>query len=112
MYRYTLSAKLGLAEDREKVYIEALDNEKKKRKRGRPFTGELRAEEGIGMLFFSLYKVQKAGEPQGGKEAAKEREALEKVSRAEARIALKTQEELGGSTKAWRSSCESWSMKS
>jgi hypothetical protein len=86
----TLSAKLGLAGDREKGYIEALDKEKKKRKRGRPFTEELRAEEGIGMLSFNHSKVQKARELQGAKEAAKDREALEKVSRAEARTALKT----------------------
>lgn len=87
----TLSAKLRLAEEREKGYVGALDDEKKKRKRGRPFTEELRAEEGVGMLFFSPSKVQKARELQDAKEAAKEREALEKVSRAEARAALKTQ---------------------
>jgi len=90
----TFSAKLRLAEDREKGYVEALGNEKKKRKRGRPFTEELRAEEGVGVLFFSPSKVQKARELQDAKEAAKEREALEKVSRAEARAALKTQKNL------------------
>jgi hypothetical protein len=34
----TLSTKLKLAEDREKSYLEALNSEKKKRKRGQPFT--------------------------------------------------------------------------
>lgn len=90
----TLSAKLKLTEDREKGYLEALNNEKKKRKRGKPFTEELRAEEGVGVLFFSPSKVQKARELQDAKEAAKERKAHEKVSRAEARAALKAQREL------------------
>ncbi|KAK0950226.1 hypothetical protein LTS01_025641, partial [Friedmanniomyces endolithicus] len=80
--------------DRERGHHEALDNEKKKRKRGQPFTEELRAEEGVGVLFFSPSKVQKARELQDAKEAAKEREAHEKVSRAEARAALKAQKGL------------------
>jgi hypothetical protein len=75
----TLSTKLKLAEDREKGYLEALDSENKKRKRGQPFTEELRAEQGVSVLFFSPYKVQKARELQDAKEAAKEREALDKV---------------------------------
>jgi hypothetical protein len=74
-----LSTKLKLAEDREKGYLEALDSENKKRKRGQPFTEELRAEQGVSVLFFSPYKVQKARELQDAKEAAKEREALDKV---------------------------------
>jgi hypothetical protein len=90
----TLSTRLKLAEDREKGYLEALDNNKKKRKRGQPFTEELRVEEGVGMLFFSPSKVQKARELQDAKEAAREREALGKISRAEARAALKAQKEL------------------
>jgi hypothetical protein len=90
----TLSAKLKLAEDREKGYLEALNSEKKKRKRGQPSTEELRAEEGIGVLFFSPSKVQKARELQDVKKAAREREALDKVSRAQARAASKVQKEL------------------
>lgn len=89
----TLSAKLKLAEDREKGYLKAFSNEKKKRKRGRPFTEELRAEEGVSILFFSPSKVQKARGLQDAKEATKEREALEKVSRAEARAVTKAQKE-------------------
>ncbi|KAK3620782.1 hypothetical protein LTR56_023194 [Elasticomyces elasticus] len=54
-----------------------------------PFTEELIAEGGVGVLFFSPSKVQKARELQDAKEAAKEREAPEKVSRTEARAALK-----------------------
>jgi hypothetical protein len=84
-----LSAKLKLAEDREKDYLEALDGEKKKRKRGQPFTEELRVEEGVTVLFFSPSKVQKTRELQDAKEAAKEREALEKVSRIEVRTCSK-----------------------
>ncbi len=57
-------------------YREALNNEIKKRKRGQPFTEEIRAEEGFSVLFFSPSKVQKARELQDTKEAAKEREAL------------------------------------
>ncbi|TKA25162.1 hypothetical protein B0A54_17677 [Friedmanniomyces endolithicus] len=90
----TLTAKLKLAEDRERGYLEALNNEKKKRKRGQPFTEELRAEEGVSVLFFSPSKVQKARELLDAKEAAKEREALEKVSRAEVGAALKAQKQL------------------
>jgi hypothetical protein len=90
----TLSTKLKLAEDREKSYLEALNSEKKKRKRGQPFTEELRAEEGVSGLFFSPSKVQKARELQDAKEAAKERKALDKVSRAEARASPKAQKEL------------------
>ena len=67
----TLSAKLQLAEHREKGYLEALSNEKKKRKRGQPITEELRAKDGVGMLFSSPSKVQEAGELQDAKEAAK-----------------------------------------
>jgi hypothetical protein len=89
-----MSAKLKLVEDREKGYLEALNSEKKKRKRGQPFTEELRAEEGVSMLFFSTSKVQKVRELQDAKEAAKEREALDKVSRAEARASSKAQKEL------------------
>ena len=89
-----MSAKLRLAEDREKGYFEALNGEKKRRKRGQPFTEELRVDEGIGALFFSPSKIRRARELQDAKEAAKEREALEKVSRAETRAAAKVQKEL------------------
>jgi hypothetical protein len=45
------------------------------------------------LLFFSPSKVQRARELQDAKEAAKEREALDKVSRAEARACSKAQRE-------------------
>ena len=90
----TLAAKLKLAEDREKGYLEALNKEKKKRKRGKPFTEELRAEEGVSVLFFSPSKVQKARELQDAKEAAKEHEAHKKISRAQARAGARAQKEL------------------
>jgi hypothetical protein len=68
----TLSAKL--TEDRGKGYLEAFNSEKKKkkRKRGQPFTEELRAEDGVSVLFFNPSKVQKARELQDAKEADKE----------------------------------------
>jgi hypothetical protein len=65
-----LSAKLKLAEDREKGYLEALNSEKKKKKRSQPFTEELRAEAGVSVLFFSPSKVQKARELQDTRETA------------------------------------------
>jgi hypothetical protein len=70
----TLSAKLKLTEDRGKGYLEAFNSEKKKkkRKRGQPFTEELRAEDGVSVLFFNPSKVQKARELQDAKEADKE----------------------------------------
>ena len=89
----TLSARLKLAEEREEGYLEALNNKKKKRKRRQPFTEELRVEEGVSMLFFSPSKVQRARELQDVKEAAKEQEARDKVSRAEARAVQKAQKE-------------------
>jgi len=89
----TFASRLRLAEEREKGYIEALNNEKKKRKRGQPFTEELRAEEGLSVLFFSPSKILRARELQDVKEAAKEQEARDKVSRAKARAAQKAQKE-------------------
>jgi hypothetical protein len=90
----TLSAKLKLAEGPEKGYLKALNSEKKNRKREQPFTEELRAEKGIGVLFFSPSKVQKARELQDVRKAARERETLDKVFRAQARAASKVQKEL------------------
>jgi hypothetical protein len=90
----TLSAKLKLVEDCEKGYLKDLNSEKKKKKRGQPFTEELGAEEGISVLFFSPSKVQKARELQDVKKTAREREALDKVSRAQARAASKVQKDL------------------
>lgn len=63
---------------------------RKKGKRGQAFTEELMLEGG-GAQFFSPSKVQRARELQDAKEAAKEREALKKVSRAEATVVLKVQ---------------------
>lgn len=60
----SLSAKLKLAEDLEKGYLEAFSTEKMKRNRNQPFTEELRAEEGVSVPFFSPSKVQKARELQ------------------------------------------------
>jgi len=89
----TFASRLRLAEEREKGYIEALNNKQKKRKRGQPFTEDLRAEEGLDVLFFSPSKILRARELQDVV-AAKEQEALDKVSRAEARASQKAQKEL------------------
>ncbi|KAK5004256.1 hypothetical protein LTR28_009161, partial [Elasticomyces elasticus] len=89
-----LSARLALSELRKKGYIEALDNEKKKRKRGKPFTEELRAEEGSGVVFFSPSKVKKTRYLQDAKEAAKEQETQDKLLKAQDRAAQKAHEEL------------------
>jgi hypothetical protein len=49
----TLSTELSLAREREQGYLETINNQKRKKKRGRPFTEDLRAEEGLSVLFFS-----------------------------------------------------------
>lgn len=90
----TFASRLELAEEREKGFIEALNNNKKKIKRGKSFTEDLRAEEGLGALFFSPSKILRARELQDVKEAAREQEASEKVLRAEARAAQKAQNKL------------------
>jgi hypothetical protein len=54
--------KLKLVGDCEKGYFKALNSGKKKRKHSQPSTKELRAEEGVSILFFSPSKVQKARE--------------------------------------------------
>ncbi|TKA24266.1 hypothetical protein B0A54_17654, partial [Friedmanniomyces endolithicus] len=51
------------------------------------------AEEGLSVLFFSPSKILRARELQDVKEAAKEQEARDKVSRAKARAAQKAQKE-------------------
>jgi hypothetical protein len=47
----TLSTELSLAREREQSYIETINNQKRKTKRNRPFTEDLRAEEGLGVVF-------------------------------------------------------------
>jgi hypothetical protein len=90
----SLAARCKLAEDREQGYLEALNNEKKKRKRGRPLMEEFRAQEGSGVMFLSPSKILKARELQDAKVAAKEQEAQEKVQKAQERADQKTQKKL------------------
>lgn len=47
----TLSAELSLVREHEQGYLETINNQKRKRKRGRPFIENLRAEEDLGVLF-------------------------------------------------------------
>lgn len=54
----------------------SLSIEKKKRKRGSAFTEQLRASEGLGVLFFSPSKVVRARELAAAREFAKDDEAL------------------------------------
>jgi hypothetical protein len=95
----TFASRLSLAEEREKGFIEALNNNNnnnnnnKKRKCGQPFTEDLRAEEGLGAQFFSPSRILRARELRDVKEAIKEQEALDEVSRAEVRAAQKAQKE-------------------
>jgi hypothetical protein len=90
----SLAARCKLAEDRKQGYLEALNNEKKKRKRGRPLMEEFRAQEGSGAMFFSPSKVLKARELQDAKVAAKEQEAQEKVQKAQEKADQKTEKKL------------------
>jgi hypothetical protein len=50
--RLALSTELSLAREREQGYVETINNQKRKKKRSRPFTEDLRAEAGLGVLFF------------------------------------------------------------
>jgi len=90
----TLSAELSLAREREQGYLETINNQKRKRKRSRPFTENLRAEEGLGVLFFSPSKVTRARELQTAKEATKDDEALDRLLQAQDRAEKKAQKEV------------------
>lgn len=89
----TFAAELTLAREREQGYIKTIQNQKKKRKRGRPFTEELRAEDGLGVLFFSPSKIERAKELQAAKDEAKEREAQSKLLGAQDRATQKAEKE-------------------
>ena len=89
----SFATELILAKEREKGLIETINNQKNKRKRGRPFTEELRAQEGLGVLFFSPSKVARAKELQLAKDEAKELETHHKQLRAQDRAAKKAQKQ-------------------
>jgi hypothetical protein len=89
----TLSIELSLARDREQGYIEAIDNQKRKKKRGRPFTEDLRAEEGLRVLFFNPSKLTRARELQTTKETSRDEEALDRLLQAQVRAEKKAQKE-------------------
>jgi hypothetical protein len=82
---------LILARERKQGYIETIQNQKKKRKRGRTFTEELRAEEGLGVLFFSPSKIDRAKELQAAEDEAKEHKAQSKLVKAHDRAIQKVQ---------------------
>lgn len=89
----SFATELILAKEREKGFIETINNQKNKRKRGRPFTEELRAQEGLGVLFFSPSKVARAKELQLAKYEAKELETHHKQLKAQDRAAKKAQKQ-------------------
>jgi hypothetical protein len=66
----TFALRLRLAGEREKGFIEALNNNKKKRKRGQPFTEDLRAEEGLSAIFFNPSKILRARDRPRNSQAA------------------------------------------
>jgi hypothetical protein len=88
------SARAKLAEEREQGLLQSINAEKNKRKRGRAFTEQLRAEEGLGVLFFSPSKVVKARDLAAAQESAKDNEDLDRLLRAQDRAQLKTDKEL------------------
>ncbi|KAK3614529.1 hypothetical protein LTR56_027197 [Elasticomyces elasticus] len=77
----------------------SINAEKNKRKRGRAFTEQLRAEEGLGVLFFSPSKVIIARELAAAQESAKDDEALDRLLRAQDRAQLKADKELAARQK-------------
>ena len=89
-----LSAELTLAREREQGYIKAISNEKRKRKRSKAFTEDIRAEQGSAALFFSPSKVIRARELVAAKEATKDELALDRLLEAQDRAELRAQREL------------------
>jgi hypothetical protein len=73
------SARAELAEEREQGLLKSIESEMKKRKRGSAFTEQLRADEGLGVLFFSPSKVAQARELAAAQEFAKDDEALDRL---------------------------------
>jgi hypothetical protein len=88
------SARADLTEEREKGLLKSIDSEMKKRKRGSAFTEQLRAGEGLGVLFFSPSKVVRARELAAAREFAKDDEALARLLQAQDRAQLKAHREL------------------
>lgn len=75
-------------------FIETIDSEQKKKKRGRPFTEDLRAEEDFGALFFSPSKINRAKALQTAKDEAKGLESQNKLVRARDKATRKAEKEV------------------
>jgi hypothetical protein len=88
------SARAQLPEEREQGLLQSIDCEKKKRKRGSAFTEQLRAGEGLGVLFFSPSKVVRARELAAAREFARDDEALDRLLQAQDRAQPKAHREL------------------
>lgn len=89
----TFATELILAREREQGFVETIHSQQKKRKRGRPFTEDIRAEEGLGALFFSPSKINRAKALQAAKDEAKELESQNKLLRARDRATRKARKE-------------------
>lgn len=73
--------------------IEALRQEKKKRKRGKKLMEQFRAEEGSGAIIFSPGKVRAALDLQERREQDKERDRQDKEARIQQRALVKVQKQ-------------------
>jgi hypothetical protein len=89
----TFATELTLAREREQGFVETTDSQQKKKKRGRPFTEDLRAEEDLGALFFSPSKINRAKALQAAKDEAKELESQNRLQSARDRATRKAQKE-------------------
>jgi hypothetical protein len=88
------SARAELAEEHEQGLLQSIGSEKKKRKHGSAFIEQLRADEGLGVLFFSPSKVARARELAAAQEFAKDDEVLDRLLQAQDRAQLKAHREL------------------
>jgi hypothetical protein len=89
----TFATELILTREREQGFLETIASQQKERKRGRPFTEDLRAGEDLGALFFSPSKINRAKALQAAKNEAKELESQNKLLNARDRVTRKVQKE-------------------
>ncbi|KAK3614410.1 hypothetical protein LTR56_027273 [Elasticomyces elasticus] len=75
-------------------FMEAFNNEKKRRKRGKQLFEELKAQDGHGATFFSPMKIQHAKDLQQQRESAKQTEIDNKKLKAEVKKTEKMAEQI------------------
>jgi hypothetical protein len=83
-----------MAEERKQGFLKSISSGEKKRKRGSVFTEQLRADEGLGVLFFSPSRVVRARELAAAQEFAKDDEALDRLLQTQDEAQLKAHREL------------------